>query len=64
MFNVDLNNKRQEIRSDIKTVDVGVLKILSLNNNKEFLVVSAEQNIAHVNAKTLATVDTIVGFND
>lgn len=41
VFNVELNNKRQEIRSDIKTVDVGVLKILPLSNNKEFLVVSA-----------------------
>ncbi len=34
VFNVDLNNKRQEIRSDVKTVDVGVLKILSVNNHK------------------------------
>jgi len=26
--------------------------------------VSAEQNIAHVDSKTLSTLDTIVGYND
>jgi hypothetical protein len=41
VFNVDLNNKRQEIRSDVKTVDLGVMKILPIQNGKQFVVVSA-----------------------
>ena len=40
VFNVDLNNAKQEIRSDVKTSDTGVLKILPFSN-KEFIVVSA-----------------------
>lgn len=63
-MNVDLNNKKLEIRSDVKTADTGVLRILPLSNGKEFLVVSTEQNISHVDGKTLSTLDTIIGFND
>jgi len=48
----------------VKTVDVGVLKILPFSNCKEFIVVSAEQNLTLVDAKDLSTLDTIVGFND
>ena len=40
VFNVDLNNPKQEIRSDVKTADTGVLKILPFSS-KEFIIVSA-----------------------
>ncbi len=63
VFNVDLNNAKQDIRSDVRTADTGVLKILPFSS-KEFIVVSAEQNLTIVDAKTLATIDTIIGFND
>ena len=63
VLNIDLNNKKQEIRSDVKTADTGVMKILPFSN-KEFIVVSAEQNLTLVDNKTLSTLDTIIGFND
>ncbi len=47
----------------MKTADTGVMKILPFSN-KEFIVVSAEQNLTLVDGKTLSTLDTIIGFND
>ncbi len=64
VYNVDLNDKNYEIRNDIVTADTGVLKILPILGNKQFLIVSAEQNLTLVDAKKLTTIETIIGFND
>lgn len=34
VYNIDLNDKNYEIRNDIVTADIGVLKILPISGNK------------------------------